>query len=110
MAAEIITPDNIEAGSGAFQFREEIVASGQTLKRGDVVKLNSGKLEKIATGDTPYAVMADDVDASSGDKPGTVFYSGHALVEDELDYGTGSADEFRDALRQRGIILVKGVK
>jgi len=109
MAVETITPDNIEAGSGAFQYREEVVAAGQVLKRGDVVKLVSGKLSKIATTETPYAVMADDVDASAGDKAGTVFYSGHALVESELDYGDGSADEFREALRQRGIILVKGV-
>jgi len=53
--------------------------------------------------------MFEDVDATGGDKAGAIYYSGYALVEDELDYGDGSADEFREALRQRGIILVKGV-
>jgi len=111
MAAENITRDNIEAGSGAFQARTEIVASGQNLKRGDVVKLDAnGKLAKIATGDTPHGVMFEDVDATGGDKAGAIYYSGYALVEDELDYGDGNADEFREALRERGIILVKGVK
>lgn len=109
MSVENITRDNVEAGSGAFQTRTEIVASGQNLKRGDVVAINNGKLEKIATNGTPYGVMFDDVDATGGDKAGTIYYSGYSLVEDELDYGDGSADEFREALRERGIILVKGV-
>lgn len=99
---------NIYAGDGRNIVTDVVVASGQNLKAGDVVKLNGeGKVEKIATGDTPYGVMRGDCDASDTDKTGQMYYGGVSLNENQLDFGDGTADEFREALRGLGIYLVK---
>ena len=108
MAITYMERPNLVLGDAQNASKIETVASGQVLTRGTVVKLNDdGKLEKIATGDTPYAVVAEDVDATGGDTQATVFYSGWTLREAEMDFGDGTADEFRDALRQRGLIITK---
>ena len=100
---------NIYKGDGDNVVIDVTVASGQNLKSGDVVKLVNGKVEKIATGDTPYGVMRSDCDATSADQKGQMYYGGVSLNEDLLGYGNGTADEFREALRNLSIFLVKGV-
>jgi len=80
-----------------------VVASGEgELKRGQLLKLDDGKLKKIATGDTPHSILRAGVDATDGDAPCSYYIKG-AFNESFIDYGDGTADEFREKLRAVGI-------
>jgi hypothetical protein len=53
----------------------------------------------------PVAILADDVDATGGDKPAPVYLTGE-FNEDALTFGgSDDADTHRDALRDLGILL-----
>ena len=96
--------DNIFISVDSVQ-RKYPVAAGNTLKRGQVVKLSGGKLSPALTTETAAFVMYQDVDASAADTYGDYLVAGK-VKEDQLDYNTGTADEFREQLRSVGIILV----
>lgn len=87
--------DNLIAGDFPIVTKPVTVLSGQNLVRGSVVGVvtASGKVILSLSGaadgsQTPYAVLAADVDASTGDKPGIVYLTGE-FEGDELTLGTG---------------------
>lgn len=94
----------ISIGNGGVQ-RKYPVAAGNSVKRGQVVKLSGGKLSPALTTETAAFVMYQDVDATAADTIGDYLVCG-AVKEDQLNYNTGTADEFREQLRSVGIILV----
>lgn len=81
------------------------VTSGQTLSRGDLVELVTGKAVAFA-GNDAYAVMLEDVDASGGDVVGRASWKA-ILKASEVDFGSGSDSiTVRDALAVNGTYLV----
>lgn len=107
MAVTTYTPDNLDAGIIPTLTRNVTVAAGQNISRGRAVKITTGKVSGLDTSETFYGIMQEDVDATAGDTMGAMYVYG-ALVESEVDFGTGNADEFRDAAQDRGIYLVEG--
>lgn len=107
MAVTSYTPDNLDAGIIPTLTRDVVVASGSNLARGCAVKVTTGKVSALLTTETFYGIMEEAVDATSGDTTGSMYVFG-ALVESEVDFGTGDADEFREAAQDRGIYLVEG--
>lgn len=106
------TPDSLHAGD--FPIRTEIVTviTGQNLTRGALLgKITaSGKvnLSLSAAGDgsqTPYAILAEDVDATSADKTGVAYISGD-FNSTAITYGTAhTADTVKAGLRDINIYL-----
>lgn len=113
ISTDTYTPDALVAGDNIRPVTDtRTLASGQNLKRGAVLGLitASGKLTLSASGasdgsQTPYAILADDCDASSGDKSCAVYLAGE-FNANALIFGTGhSASTVREALRDAGIFL-----
>ncbi len=109
------TPDGLVAGNAHLLTSRKItLITGQNLIRGAVLgKITaSGKynlsLSAAADGSqTPDLVLAEDTDASAGDKV-TIAYSRGDFIEQKLTIGTAhTADTIREGLRDKGIILVK---
>lgn len=105
-------PDRLFAGHFPRVSNIVIISSGQVLTRGAVLgKVTvSGEYVLSASGaangsETPVAILAEDVDATAGDTPGTVYLSGE-FAEEELTLGTGhTLATIRDGLRALGIYL-----
>ena len=110
------TPDGIIAGEDDLQTRQITLITGQNLKRGSVLgKITaSGKfnLSLSAAGDgsqVPAAILAEDTDASGGDKV-TVAYFGGVFDENALTYGTAHTKaSVREQLRDYGIKLQSSI-
>lgn len=110
--AEVFTPDNLIGGDYPVVTESVTVISGQNLKRGSVLgKISaSGKVNlSLAAADdgsqNVYAVLAEDVDATGGDKVATAYLSGE-FVASEITFGTGhTAASTRAALRDINIYL-----
>jgi len=88
--------------------RQVTVLSGNTVSRGDLVAYDGVATTKVVpflTGEDPYTVMYEDVDASAGDAVGYA-YRDAVLKASEVNYGTGSKAEVLDALDQKNIFLV----
>lgn len=106
------TPDNLFAGSFPVVTDQVTIASGQNLKRGAVLgKITaSGQYVLSDAGatdgsQTPVAILAEDVDASSGDKEATVYLTGEFNAR-RITYGSGhTVATVKDALRQVGIFI-----
>jgi len=107
MVVETYTPDNLETGLSETITRTVTVASGQNLKRGQAVKLDSGKVSELLTTESFYGVMNTDCDATAGDTTGTMIYNG-ALLESEIIFTTGDSAEFIESARSLGITFVQG--
>jgi hypothetical protein len=113
---ESYTPDRLHAGDFPIRTLDVTIASGQNLGRGALLgKITaSGKyvlsLAAAADGsEVASAILAEDVDASGGDKPGIVYVSGD-FNENAITYGTGhTADSVRAGLRDLNIYLHKPV-
>lgn len=113
---ETHTPDRLHAGDFPIRTLDVTIASGQNLARGALLGriTASGKyvLSLAAAADgsqNPVAILAEDVDASAGDKKGIVYVSGD-FNEDAIIYGTGhTADSVRAGLRDLNIYLHKPV-
>jgi hypothetical protein len=92
--------------------------SGQNLKRGTLLgKITSGgklKISAVGAGDgseNPYAILAEDTDASSGDQDNTLIYIGGAFNINKMTFGTDhTAASVKDALRDLGIVLKDAVE
>lgn len=80
------------------------VTSGQTVARGDLVSITTGKVIPFLTSADPYTVMYEDVDASGGDVDGLAYRSAD-IKASEVNFGTGSDAEVRDALDFKNIFL-----
>lgn len=81
------------------------VKAGISLSRGDLVKLTAGVVELFTTKAVPYTVMFDNVDATAGAKVGRAYREANLLAS-EVNYGTGTLAEVRDALDSVDIHLV----
>jgi len=114
--SEAYTPDRLHAGDFPIRTLDVTIASGQNIARGALLgKITaSGKyiLSLAAAVDgsqTPAAILAEDVDATGGDKSGIVYVSGD-FNENRITYGTGhTADSVRAGLRDLNIYLHKPV-
>jgi len=108
----VFTPDNLIAGDFPVVTDTITIAAGQVLQRGAVLgKITaSGKYVLSDAGatdgsQTPVAILAEDVDASSGDKEATVYLTGEFNVR-RITFGNGhTAATVKDALRQVGIFI-----
>lgn len=103
--------DSLFGGNFPVETAEAVLASGENLARGTVLgKITaSGKLVIVNTAGTddgrrtPYAVLAEDTDASGGDKTVSVYLTG-SFNEDKLIFGgTDTVATHKDALRNLGI-------
>ena len=79
------------------------VKSGNSVVRGQVMELVAGKLVPCLTTKTPHSIMLENIDATAGDVYGSYMVSGMVL-ESKVVYNTGTAAEFREALRLANII------
>lgn len=108
--------DDLFAGEFPRVTRKETLVSGQNLTRGAVVgKITTGgklalSLSGAADGSqTPFAILAEDCDASGGDKDCLIYLSGE-FNEAALTIGTAhTADSIRDGLRDKSIYLKTNV-
>lgn len=110
--------DNLIAGDTDIVTDRETLLSGENLIRGALLgKIDSsgsdkGKLKQcnsvaIDGSQTPYAILMEDTDASGGDENIDV-YKGGTFNEDIIGLVTGDIiDDFKDQLRDVGIIVVK---
>lgn len=100
---ETETVDNLDVNLELT--RKITVTSGQTLQRGDLVELVTGKAVAFA-GNNPYAIMLEDADASGGDIVAVASWKGKFLAS-EVNFGTGSDSiTVRDALAVNGSYLI----
>ena len=112
MTTYTYTADTLLAGSFPLTTDSVTILTGQDLTRGAVLGriTASGKfiLSLSAAGDgseTPYAVLAEDVDATAADKVATVYLTGE-FNEDALTIGTGhTAAGIKPGLRANSIFL-----
>jgi hypothetical protein len=110
------TPTGLIAGHDDLQTRKITLISGQNLKRGSLLgKITSGgkyTLALSASSDgsqTPSVILAEDTDASGGDKV-TVAYFGGVFDENYVVFGTGvTAANSRETLRDVGIKLQSSI-
>ena len=110
------TPDNLIAGDFPIRTKKVILVSGQNLARGALLGTitTGGKRTLCLTGvsdgsQTPREILAEDVDASAGDKEATVYISGD-FNQDRIIYGAShSAATVSDFLRDLNIYLHKAV-
>lgn len=113
---ETYTSDNLIAGDHPCVTEEVTVLSGQNLVRGSLLgKVTASEkvvLSLAASGDgseAPYAVLAEDVDASAADAKGVAYLSGE-FNEDDVTFGTGhTAASVRAGLRDLSIYLKSSV-
>ena len=107
-------PCNLLAGEYPRVERIVTIKSGQNVKKGSVLGkiTSSGKfvLSLKASSDgseTPDAILAEAVDASTADKHGVVYFSGE-FNQTALVFGTGhTAANTSSGLRQKSIFLRK---
>lgn len=113
-ASSTFNPDRLLADNGDdILTRKVTVLSGQNLVRGAVVgKITSGgkyilSLSAAVDGSqTPDGVLADDCDASGGDKEALVYFRGR-FNTNALTIGTAhTAASIREGLRVKGIDLI----
>lgn len=109
-------PDDLIAGDLKLVTDEIVIASGQVLTRrtvlGRVTASDKFVISLAGASDgseVPRAILAEDVDATAGDKRGPAYRTGE-FNEDALILGAGhTADSIRDGLRGLGIHLKKVV-
>jgi hypothetical protein len=112
------SPDDLIAGDFPLVTSgRETIVSGETITRGTVLGriTASGKLAAVNDADgngneNPYAVAAEDVDASAGDVDNvSVYYTG-TFNENKLSFGgDDDVDDHREACKQIGIFFKKPV-
>jgi hypothetical protein len=111
-SSESFTPDQLHTGDFPIRTRDITVLSGQNLTRGALLGriTASGKYvlslsASVDGSEVPDAILAEDADASGGDKLGIVYIAGD-FNQDALIYGTGhSAASVKDTLRGKSIYL-----
>lgn len=112
----VFTPDSLHAGDFPIRTRKLTLVSGQNLTRGALLGIitASGKatlaLSASADGsETPNCILAEDTDASAGDKDCIVYISGD-FNSNAMTFGAGiTADSAREGLRDLNIYLTSAV-
>ena len=91
-----------------YKTRNDYLIGGSAeIMSGRVLTLNANKLVPANTGDEPHSILLHDTDTTAGDVKAPYIVQCDFIIETKLDYGTGTADEFREALRSIGILLGK---
>jgi hypothetical protein len=112
---ETLSHDKLIAGPTALvQSRKITLITGQNLVRGAVLgkitasgKYNLSLSAAVDGSQTPDAILAEDTNATSGDKVTVAYFRGD-FAESALTIGTAhTADTIREGLRGKGITLVK---
>ena len=116
-AVETTEYDKLFAGLNRDEIKTVVVASGQNLERGALVKMVGGKVTAVdstTTGEAPnevttfsevFGIMTDAVDASDGDADGVVYVTGD-FNKAAIVLGEGlTADNFVKQCREVGIFL-----
>ena len=118
-AVETTEYDKLFAGLNRDEIKTMpvVVASGQNLERGALVKMVGGKVTAVdttTTGEAPnevttfsevFGIMTDAVDASDGDADGVVYVTGD-FNKAAIVLGEGlTADNFVKQCREVGIFL-----
>lgn len=113
----VYNPDRLVAGNAGLLKSESItLIAGQNLVRGAVLgKITaSGKYTlslsaPVDGSQTPDLILAEDTDASAGDKV-TIAYSRGDFDENALTIGTAhTADSIREGLRVKGVVLIPSI-
>jgi hypothetical protein len=110
-----IEQDNLFAGSFPVETETAVLLSGQNVTRGTVLgKVTaSGKLVIVNSAGTddgrraPYAIAAESVDATSGDKNILVYLSGTFNQSSMTFGGSDTIATHKDALRNLSIFTRK---
>lgn len=98
--------DNLDVS--VRKLKQVIVLTGNTVVRGELVRYDDVATTKVVgflIGKVPYTVMYEDVDASAGDVVGWA-YRDADIKATEVDFGTGTDAEVRDALDAKSIFLM----
>ena len=91
-----------------YETRNDYLIGGSSvINSGRVLTLTLGKLVPANTGDIPHSILLNDTDTTAGDVKAPYIVECDFIIETQLDYGTGTADEFREAFRSGGILLGK---
>jgi hypothetical protein len=110
--------DGLIAGDFPITTDRETLLSGQDLERGALLGkitdsgANEGKLKQCDSSSTdgsqtPYAILVEDCDASSSDTVCDVYKTG-TFNGSKVGLVTGDdIDDFKDTLRDLGIIIVE---
>lgn len=112
----VVNPSGVRLKDGATgvayldQVGFTITAGATPMVAGDsftiaVTKATTPVVELFTTGSTPYTVMFDTIDASLGAKTGRAYREAELLAS-EVNFGTGTLAEVRDALDAIDIHLV----
>jgi hypothetical protein len=107
VTSENFSYDNLIAGDFPRVTEEVTVLSGANLVRGTVLgKITSGgQVVAVNSGGTDdgrraaYAVLAEDVNASAGDKVGVAYLTGEFNVNKLIFGGSDDIDDHRATLR-----------
>lgn len=105
--------DNLISGDHTLVTEGVTVAEGENLEHGAVVALVDGKVVKSdPAGDDgseePYGILAEDVDATGGDKKSVAYLSGQ-FNERRIKHGDWAMSELRPKLRTLSIYLEPSV-
>lgn len=106
LVTDLENQDNLDVE--VRKLKKVTVLSGQTLSRGDLVSYDAVATTKVIgflTTATPLTVMAQDVDASAGDAIGWA-YRDADIKASEVNFGTGTDAEVREALDYKNIFLM----
>ena len=106
------TPDNLIAGD-MHRTTEQVTLTGSDFLRGTVLgKITSGgkcvKVNSTGTDDgrrTPYAVLAEDSEASSADTVAIAYLTGEFAQEELIFGGTDTYATHKSGLRDIGIFV-----
>ena len=106
------TPDSLHAGDFPIRTEKVTVITGENLVRGALLgkitasgKVNLSLLAAADGSQTPYAILAEDVDATAEDKEAVAYIAGD-FNADAITFGTGhTAANTKDGLRDKNIYL-----
>ena len=108
----VFSPDDLFAGDYPVVGRKVTILSGQNVARGSVLGKITASGKFILSDDgavdgsqTPDVILAEDVDASGGDKEGVVYLSGHFNDAALTFGGAHTAASTRDGLRDKNIYI-----
>ena len=105
--------DNLQTSELEYTEGATVVSGAGALKRGSVLGkiIASGKLTLVNSADTddgrrkPYAVLLEDVDATSADKPAPVALAGQFTAAALIFGGTDTVATHREAMRDVGLFV-----
>lgn len=114
-STETFTPDNLVAGDFPIVTEKATIASAAAndLKRGTILgkittggKLTGAKSTSNDGSQTPYAILAEDVDATAEDQKATVYLTGSFNKASLIAVAEGEdADTFKAGLRDISIFV-----